>query len=132
MSVARRFELARWIQERFQVSVRRACRLAMLRHATWYWKSQARDTTALRMRIREIAYTRPRFGYVRIWIMLRREGWSDGRNRIHRLCRLDGLQVLLMYIEMQLLCPKRSENHASRRAPWAINYAEHLRLSFPN
>jgi putative transposase len=45
------------------------------------------------MRIREIAQARPRFGYVRIWIMLRREGWPDNKKRIHRLYRLEGLQV---------------------------------------
>src|SRR4051812_37605899 len=33
------------------------------------------------MRIREIAQARPRFGYVRIWIMLRREGWPDNKKR---------------------------------------------------
>lgn len=45
------------------------------------------------MRIREIAQSRPRFGYMRIWIMLRREGWKDNKKRIHRLYRLEGLQV---------------------------------------
>jgi len=45
------------------------------------------------MRIRELAHARPRFGYTRIWIMLRREGWPDNKKRIHRLYRLEGLQV---------------------------------------
>lgn len=45
------------------------------------------------MRIREIAQARPRFGYLRIWIMLRREGWRDNKKRVHRLYRLEGLQV---------------------------------------
>lgn len=45
------------------------------------------------MRIREIAQSRRRFGYLRIWIMLRREGWKDNKKRIHRLYRLEGLQV---------------------------------------
>lgn len=48
---------------------------------------------ALRMRIRDIAQARPRFGYRRIWIMLRREGWKDNVKRVHRLYRLEGLQV---------------------------------------
>jgi putative transposase len=75
------------------VSCRRACALADICPNTWYYKSQARDASALRMRIRELAQARPRFGYVRIWIMLRREGWSDNKKRIHRLYRLEGLQV---------------------------------------
>ena len=45
------------------------------------------------MRIRELAHSRPRFGYEHIHILLRREGWRVGRNRLHRLYRLEGLQV---------------------------------------
>lgn len=74
---ARRRELALWIHDRYQVSCRRACALAHICPNTWYYKSQARDASALRMRIREIAQARLRFGYVRIWVMLRREGWPD-------------------------------------------------------
>jgi putative transposase len=85
--------LARWIHDRYQVSCRRACALAHICPNTWYYKSQARDASALRMRIREIAQARPRFGYTRIWILLRREGWRDNKKRIHRLYRLEGLQV---------------------------------------
>ena len=81
------------MHDRYQVSCRRACALARICPNTWYYKSQARDAAALRMRIREIAQARPRFGYVRIWIMLRREGWPDNKKRIHRLYRLEGLQV---------------------------------------
>jgi len=39
----------------------------------WYRKSRTKDQTALRVRIRELALARPRFGYVRIWVLLRRE-----------------------------------------------------------
>jgi putative transposase len=45
------------------------------------------------MRIREIAMNRPRFGYERIHIVLRREGWKVNHKRVHRLYRLEGLQV---------------------------------------
>jgi putative transposase len=61
--------------------------------AAWYRKSTAKDQTVLRMRIRELALARPRFGYTRIWVLLRREGWPVNRKRVRRLYRLDGLQV---------------------------------------
>ena len=92
---ARRRERAQWIHDRFQVSTRRACALGDVCPNTWYYRSRARDASVLRMRIREIAQARPRFGYVRIWIMLRREGWPDNKKRVHRLYRLEGLQVRL-------------------------------------
>jgi putative transposase len=45
------------------------------------------------MRIRDIALSRPRFGYRRIHVLLRREGWPINLKRVHRLYRLEGLQV---------------------------------------
>ena len=71
----------------------RACRLAQFSRAAWYRRSQARDQSALRMRIREIAHARPRFGYLRICVLLRREGWLVNHKRVRRLYRLEGLQV---------------------------------------
>ena len=36
---------------------------------------------------------RPRFGYVRIHVLLRREGWRVNKKRVYRLYALEGLQV---------------------------------------
>jgi putative transposase len=47
----------------------------------------------LRRRIRELAHARPRFGFTRIWVLLRREGWPVNKKRVRRLYRLDGLQL---------------------------------------
>lgn len=63
-----------WMREAFQITVTRACRLADCSRAAWYKPSRARDLTALRLRIREIAMARPRFGYNRIHTLVRREG----------------------------------------------------------
>jgi putative transposase len=45
------------------------------------------------MRIRELAIARPRFGHLRIHVMVRQEGWAISRKWVHRLYRLEGLQV---------------------------------------
>lgn len=81
------------MQERFKVSVRRSCRLVKLQPSVWYAKSQAQDQSALRQRIRDIALSRPRFGYLRVLVMLRREGWPVGKKRVYRLYSLEGLQL---------------------------------------
>jgi hypothetical protein len=83
----RRRELAGWFQVTFQVSCARASPLAQFSRAAWYRRSRARDQSALRLRIRELAHARPRFGYLRIWVMLRREGSSVNRKRVRRLYR---------------------------------------------
>lgn len=45
------------------------------------------------MRVRDIAQTRMRYGYFRIYILLRREGWVVNHNRVYRLYREDGLSL---------------------------------------
>jgi putative transposase len=55
------------MQERFEVSVRRSCRLALLRPSVWYAKSQARDQSALRQRMRDIAMSGQRSGIFACW-----------------------------------------------------------------
>ena len=75
------------------MSVQRSCRLSLLRRSVWYAKSQARDQSALRLRIREIAMNRPRCGYLRVHVMLQREGWKINKKRVYRLYRLEGLQL---------------------------------------
>lgn len=90
---ARRRELAAWFQATFGVKVQRACHLAQFSRTSWYRRSTARDQGPLRLRIRELAYARPRFGYRRIWVPLRREGWLVNKKRVRRLYRLEGLQL---------------------------------------
>lgn len=67
--------------------------MAQFGRASWYRKSRAKDQSGLRIRIRDLAHARPRFGYLRIWVLLRREGWRVNRKRVRRLYRLDGLQL---------------------------------------
>ena len=83
----------RWFRVTFDTDIRRACGLAQFSRTAWYRRSQARDQTALRLRIRELAHARPRFGYWRIWVLLRREGWTVNHKRVRRLYRLEGLQL---------------------------------------
>ena len=67
--------------------------MAQFSRAAWYRPSRANDQAALRSRIRELAHARPRFGFLRLWVLLRREGWLINKKRVRRLYRLDGLQL---------------------------------------
>jgi putative transposase len=66
---------------RSRFAVARACRLAGFSRTAWYKRSTATDQSALRMRIRELALARPRFGYNRIHTLLRRPGWAINKKR---------------------------------------------------
>ena len=55
--------------------------------------SRADDQAYLRMRIKEIAATRVRYGYRRIHVLLRREGWEINHKRVYRLYCEEGLHL---------------------------------------
>jgi putative transposase len=77
----------------FRTSIRRACGVCKFSRGTYHYKHRRPDQAPLRKRIREIAETRIRYGYKRIHVLLRREGWAVNLKRIHRLYRLEGLQL---------------------------------------
>ena len=61
--------------------------------STHRYRSRRRDDKALRIRIREIAETRVRYGYRRIYTLLRREGWHVNHKRVYRVYCEEGLHL---------------------------------------
>jgi putative transposase len=76
-----------------EVSERRACRIVAADRKMIRYRSRRPPDTELRIRLRELANQRRRFGYRRLFILLRAEGESSGVNRIYRLYREEGLAV---------------------------------------
>jgi putative transposase len=94
VSPTRRRDAVSALQSSYAVTTRRACKLVGQPRSTHYHRSSnKRDATALRQRMKELAASRPRYGYRRIITLLQREGWKDGKERIYRYYRLDGLSV---------------------------------------
>jgi len=81
------------LTEGYEASHRRACGLLELGRSTFYYVSQRKDDRAIRMRLRELAAARPRFGYRRLYLLLRREGWRINHKRVYRLYGEEGLSV---------------------------------------
>lgn len=75
------------------LSERRACRIAGADRKMVRYQAQRAPDTMLRGRLRELANERRRFGYRRLFVLLRREGEPSGINRIYRLYREEGLTV---------------------------------------
>jgi transposase InsO family protein len=65
------------------------------------------DVPVLRARIKEIAAARVRYGYTRIHVLLRREGWVVNRKRVYRIYREEGLS-------MRIKTPRRRKAVALR------------------
>jgi putative transposase len=77
----------------FQMSERRACSVIAADRTVIRYRSRRPCDTALRGRLRDLANARRRFGYRRLFILLRQDGEASGLNRIYRLYREEGLTV---------------------------------------
>ena len=77
----------------YQMSERHACRLMGLGRSTHRYRARRERDAALRMRLKELAARRMRFGYRRLTAMLLREGMPANHKRVYRLYREEGLAM---------------------------------------
>ena len=90
---AARREAVVHLRTALEMSERRACTLIAVDRTMIRYRSRRPPDAELRARLRELANQRRRFGYRRLFILLRREGEPSGVNRIYRLYREEGLTV---------------------------------------
>jgi putative transposase len=75
------------------VSATRACSLVGYTRSNLYYRRKPKDDAAARARLQELADQRPRWGWRRLLILLRREPITIGEHLFRRLYRELGLQV---------------------------------------
>jgi putative transposase len=93
MKPARKREMVDQVRAAWQVSIRRSCRALPVDRSSYHYRSKRAGQAPLTKRIKEIAETRVRYGYRRIHVLLRREGWQVNVKRVCRLYREQGLQL---------------------------------------
>ena len=76
-----------------EVSERRACLTLGVNRTGVRYRSCRPTDEALRDRLVALAALRRRFGYRRLFVLLRREGDRSSRNRVYRVYRAEGLSV---------------------------------------
>lgn len=81
------------LQARLGLSERRACKIVGADRKMIRYRSCRPADTELRGKLRDLANERRRFGYRRLFVLLRRDGEPSGINRIYRLYREEGLAV---------------------------------------
>jgi putative transposase len=90
-TVARRAVVAEW--RAAGLSERRACRFLGVGRSSQRYRARRTQPAGLRERLTELAAGRPRWGYRRLWVLLRREGYAVNWKRVYRLYRQAGLAV---------------------------------------
>ncbi|MFN5289418.1 MAG: IS3 family transposase, partial [Planctomycetia bacterium] len=109
---------------RYAISRRRICCVMQFSRTTDYYKSRKDPQEILCMRLRDLAASRIRYGYRRLHVLLRREGWKVNLKRVHRLYRLEGLSMRKKTPHRKVSCQKR-ENRPLVQSPnqvWSMDF----------
>jgi len=95
------------------VSERRACGLMQMHRATCRYRRRRSEDPDLRERLRQLAASRRRFGYRRLKVLLKREGFQVNHKKVYRL-----------YVEEKLSIRRRKGRRrlptAAARMPWKL------------
>ena len=75
------------------MKIRRACDALRFDRSTYHYQPLRTDPAFLKKRIREICETHVRYGYRRVYYILRRDGWAVNMKKVYRLYRQLGLQL---------------------------------------
>jgi putative transposase len=117
-------QVVHYIVQSYPVSQRRACRLVRQHRGILFYRSSKDPRIGLRSRMREIAQTRVRYGYRRIHVLLRREGWTSGKNLIYRLYCEEQLQLRSKRPRRRKMSVARRERPRARQPNevWAMDF----------
>ena len=85
--------LLREVQVAYRVAERRACRVLGFSRTTNRYQSRRNPRAELRVRLRDLAASRVHYGYPRLWVLLRREGWLVNKKLVYRLYCEEGLGI---------------------------------------
>jgi putative transposase len=83
---------AGWLRLQYAVSERRVCGLLSLAVSSYRYQPRRADED-LRQRLVELAREKPRYGYRRLHVLLRRQGEGVNHKRVHRVYREAGLTI---------------------------------------
>ena len=108
----------------YATSRRRACRIVRLHRSVNYYRSVKDPKTALRGRMRELAQVRMRYGCRRLHVLLRREGWSLGREQAYRLYCEESLQLRSKRPRRRKMVVGRREKYVAKRPnqAWSMDF----------
>lgn len=124
MTPSCRRDVVTLLRTAYRVSERRACAAMDFCRATQRYISQAAPQHELRMRLKELAQARVRYGYRRLHVLLRREGWTVNAKRIYRLYRLEGLVIRPKTPRRKRSCRYRGERLeiGAPNETWAMDF----------
>ena len=76
-----------------------------LSRSSYRYQPRGREDTALKLRLRDLAAARPSYGYQRLHVLLKREGWPINHKRVYRLYKELGYNTVRPHRALGQLTP---------------------------
>lgn len=113
-----------WARAAYQLSERRACRALSVARSSMQYQSARPPQAPLRIRLRELAAVRVRYGYRRLHVLLHREGWRVNHKRIYRLYTDEGLTLKRRRPKRHRSASPRQSRHPATRPDerWTMDF----------
>jgi len=113
-----------YIVSHYALNTRRACRLVKQTRSVQYYRSVKDPRHDLRARMRDLAHTRVRYGYRRLHVLLKRDGWRLGKNQMYRIYREEQLQLRSKLPKRRKMVVVRRERVRPRAANevWSLDF----------
>jgi putative transposase len=110
-----------WLREQYAASERRVCGLMGIAMSSYRYRTKRSDE-ALRARLVELAREKPRFGYRRLHVLLRRSGEPVNHKRLHRVYREAGLAIRRKKRKHCVREGKRLVARTAANQEWALDF----------
>ena len=113
-----------WLHDEYGVGIKRGYNVLSLNWASYYYVPHRDEQPMLRMKIRQYAESHVKYGYLRIHVLLRREGLKISKNRVYRLYCLEGLNLRRKYCRRKIVSALRTEFSRDSRPIefWAMDF----------
>jgi putative transposase len=114
--------------EAFAATERKACELAHIARTTFRYRRDEKKDLPLKKRLKDLADERPRYGYRRLGVLLRREGEIVNHKRVFRVYQAAGLSVKLRRRKRLVRAGQPQIAASAPNQQWAIDFV-HDRLA---
>jgi putative transposase len=110
--------------ESYGISRRRACALVGIWPRIMRYESVKDPQDALRIRLKDLAASRVRYGYRRLHVLLEREGWEINHKRVYRIYRQEGLMVRTKRPRRRVSAKNRQDRAVamSENESWSMDF----------
>jgi putative transposase len=113
---------ARWLLSQYTASERRVCGLMAMAVSSYRYETKRTDEP-LRTKLVELAREKPRFGYRRLHVLLRRSGEQVNHKRLHRIYCEAGLRIRRKKRKHCVREGKPLVARTSANQEWALDFA---------